>query len=232
MSSKSNTERNVENNTQEEYHSNCSKFCHPACKNALCDCTCCLGGSHCCCGGASCWKRFKRSMKVFTGFFFLTLILAPPIIQIVAQTLTTNPETIILWVGVAQSILSIFGAVPLGCFARDCGKKCCRLEDERFYGKRTCCHTKYDDDAKFIFCKPCFNFLAMLSGGFTLYYLTPWLIINMTSSWYYINSGHLTLQSYTHLSVYMPILVYGPFFMAGYGIGKLLDEFLNEDEND
>jgi hypothetical protein len=215
-----------QSNTPEDCHASCSKSCHLACRNALCECTCCLGGIHCCCGGASCWKCFKRSTKVLTGFFFLTLILAPPIIQIVAQTVTAMPETIILWVGVAQTILSALGAVPLGCFASDYGKGCCYYDDNHYYryrgGRRQSCYPKYDDTAEFIFCKPCFNFLSMLSGGFTFYYLVPWLVINMTSSWYYINSGHLTFHWNTHLWIYLPILVYGPFFMAGCGIGKLV----------
>jgi|SRR5579872_5864998 len=142
-------------------------------------------------------ERSYAISRIVASVMFLIVIIGPIIIQIIFQTRTNEPEPILLWAGIAQSILSIIGGIGLGIVVA--------INDADLYND--------------MWCSPCTKLEAMFYGGFTIYYLPAWVFLNMCSSWYYINHG-ITLEWYTHLAIYGPLLVYGPSVFGGWACKK------------
>lgn len=149
----------------------------------------------CSCDSETCGKI----SKVLAAFFFPVVIIVPILTQIILQTRITSAtelELIILSAACIQTGLSIVGSFALGfSIAHD------RVEEA--------------------FCSAHTNFAHMFYGGYTLYYLPPWVLINMASSWHYLGNGHV-FNWYTHLMTYLPILVYVPILLFSRALAGVL----------
>jgi hypothetical protein len=135
--------------------------------------------------------------RILASVMFLIIIAGPCIVQIIFQTRTDSPEPILFWAGIVQTALSIAGGIGLGVVIA--------VHDNALYTD--------------MWCSPCTKLEAMFYGGFTIYYLPGWVVLNACSSWYYINNG-VTLNWYTHLAIYGPLLAYGPSVLFGWACKK------------
>jgi len=142
-------------------------------------------------------ERSYAISRIIASLMFLIVIIGPIIVQIIFQTRTTTPEPILFWAGCVQMILSIAGGIALGVTVA--------INDNNMYNE--------------MWCSPCTKLEAMFYGGFTIYYLPGWVILNMCSSWYYINNGY-PLNWYTHLAIYSSLLTYGPSVLLGWACKK------------
>lgn len=151
----------------------------------------------CSCDSETCGKI----SKVLAAFFFPVVIIVPILTQIILQTRITSAteiEQLIFIVACIQTGLSMVGSLALGfAIAHD------RTEEA--------------------FCSAHANIMYMFYGGYTLYYLPPWVLINMASSWYYLDHNRdQVFNWYTHLMIYMPILVYIPILPFGRSLAGVL----------
>jgi len=161
-----------------------------------------------------CQKYCLRiTSRLIASFCFLTVIITPLLAQIIAQSVCSDPEMILLGVGWAQAGLAVLGALPFGYAAQ----KTRRHKNMPSYMRKK----EEVRDLNYACCEPCWSFRAMFYGGFTLYFLIPWICLNIFSYLYYITNG-LKFQRLTHLGIFMPLLVYGPLFLVGMVLGRYL----------
>lgn len=150
---------------------------------------------------------FKGFLGIITAFFFCVFIICPFIIESIVlseQNSLSDKQLTLLICSSIQTLISMWGGYKLGILAR-------RLNS---YDEFTECN-------KF-WCTSITNIGSLLSGGYVIYSLPSWIVTNMIASW--VISSKNVFPWYVHLMIYMPLIVYVPFFGVGYATHKAIDD--------
>jgi hypothetical protein len=144
--------------------------------------------------------------RLLTPFVFWFMILGLPLYQIAVISTFSDPKNVILTIAQIQAVLSAVGALALGWYCPT------PSENEK--------HTKkIEERCQTIWCGPCFNFKSMFMGGFTVYYLPIWFLVNQFYSIRY------EIVGIDKLAVIFPILIYLPFLFCGAQLHALSKEY-------
>lgn len=157
----------------------------------------------------TCYNYSKIIGTMFTGFMYIFLIIFPWVIEIILITQQIPQHQIITLTvcGSIQTIISIFGGFKMGM---DSKVNCCSKKT----GKDSC------ED---IWCGCPTNYRSLFSGGYVLYFLPQWIVANMIISWTLLNHS-VVFPLYTHIMIYMPILMYTPFLFIGCAYSKSIED--------
>ena len=149
--------------------------------------------------GIGCLACLNDSISIFTGFIYLIIIFGGIISEIIMLARLENKEDIIFIISCVQTCMAAIGAVPMGLYIFKYG----------------CPGFMRSPD---VWCAPITDFRGLFTGGYSVYCLVPWWLINMCASWYYVQAK---FEWYTHFMVYVPALIYLPFVFAGFSIGRV-----------
>lgn len=144
---------------------------------------------------------YEKIFKVLTEILFPTVMIVSIVTQLISQTRITSAteiELLILVVGCIQTVLSTVGSFMFEFYWMS---NVVQIQPGSFIETEK---IKY-----------------MFDGRYILYFLSPWVFTNMASSWYYLYYNHV-FNWYTHLMIYMPILVYVLILLSGRALTKIL----------
>jgi hypothetical protein len=151
-------------------------------------------------------RTFYQSAKiVLSAFLYIFLILFPWIIEIIvtSQISYEQSEIAIGICGILQIPIAIYGGYKLGIFIYEL------CNDASATGNHFWCGSFTD-------------FGTFLSGGYILYFLSPWALTNTIILW--VIAKKIILSLYVHMMVYMPLLGYITFIFVGYAVKKAISQ--------
>lgn len=173
---------------------NNNKQCNEKCQECMGNCDICC--NNCCTACSRFMTGFCSVMiKAFTAFFFFVLIFAPSITTIICfarQSLEQKILTLMVC-SIIQSVLSVIGAILVIVAPTVCGWE--------------------------PFCVKVYKPKALVSGGYSIYCLAPWLVTTIIASW--------TIAyplSWYNFVIYVPLWVYGLTLLLSYACNKGCDE--------
>lgn len=141
-------------------------------------------------------KYVSLYAPVFSSFLYVTLLIAPIIVQSIVMDNQTNPLPIMLLCAAIQTVLSVYGSIMMGYEAGCCFRYALPHE--------------IDEELDRIWCESPLSFGTLFSPGYIIYLDLPWFFYNI---WSLRNVRAILYVEY--LRMITPLIVYFPFFAVG-----------------
>src|SRR4029078_9041062 len=134
---------------------------------------------------------------------FIFFIIFPSITELILAANLSYENVLIMLIvcGSLQTLFAMYGAIRLGMTIFD---TCISYGKEwpDFWGK----------------CQ-CTELTTLTTGGYIIFTLPQWVLINMSITWHYSIKNSLPL--YVHIPVYLPLITYTMFIFVGYALNNL-----------
>lgn len=157
-------------------------------------------------------RSARIATKVISSVTYILFIILPSILEIIFFNRQNSEQNhlMITICGSLQMIIAIYSGTKLGMVWAKVIELALKKNNKE---EAALCERSW--------CLPPSNCQSLFSVGYSIYFLVPWTIINIITSWKIV-SCETTLLVY--LCVYSPLIFYLLAFFGGYAYEKALQE--------